>query len=79
MTQPDLLTLGSPGPHLDMVTLVPTWVSPGHGESDPHLVLTCNWEFSFPHGHDVDLVAAVFLASHVPRDSGPHQGLTGTW
>ena len=25
------------------------------------------------------LVAAVFLASHVPRDSGPHQGLTGTW
>ena len=27
----------------------------------------------------MDLVAAVFLASHVPRDSGPHQGLTGTW
>ena len=22
-----------------MVTLVPTWVSPGHGESDPHLCL----------------------------------------
>ena len=31
------------GLHLDMVTLVPTWVSPEHGESDPHLVLTCNW------------------------------------
>ena len=26
------------GLHLDMVTLGPTWVSPGHGESDPHLV-----------------------------------------
>ena len=24
-----------------------------------------------PNGHHVDLVAAVFLASHVPRDSGP--------
>ena len=23
--------------------------------------------------------AHVFLASHVPRDSGPHEGLTGTW
>ena len=31
------------GLHLDMVTLGPTWVSTAHGESDPHLVLTCNW------------------------------------
>ena len=27
----------------------------------------------------MDLVAAVFLVCHVPRDSGPHQGLTGNW
>ena len=62
-----------------MVTLVPTWVSPGHGESDLHLDLTCNWLFSFPHGHHVDLVAVVFLVSNVPRDPDPHQGLTRTW
>ena len=27
----------------------------------------------------MDLVAAVFLTSHVPFVSGPHQGLTCTW
>ena len=43
VTQPDLLSLVFTSPHMDMVTLVTTSVSPGHGESDPHLVLTCNW------------------------------------
>ena len=79
------------GLHLDMVTLVPTWVSPEHGESDPHLVLTCNWGFSFPRGHHVDLVAAVFLllmylvtlvptrASPGPVECGCHLHLTWSW
>ena len=43
VTQPDLLTLVFTWAYLDMVTLVPTWVSPGQVESDPHLVLTFNW------------------------------------
>ena len=86
-----MVTLFTNSDQADLLTMVFTWatpghgdtgshlVSPGHGESDPHLDLTCNWGFSFPHGHHVDLVAAVFIASHVPSDSGPHQGLTGTW
>ena len=38
-----------PGPHLDLVTLVPTWISPepgdtpGAGDTGPQLVLNRTW------------------------------------
>ena len=75
----------------DLLTLVFTWSTLGHGDTGSHLGLTRTWLVGSPPGphlsplilvptwNHVDLVAAVFLASHVPRDYGPHQGLTGTW
>ena len=33
----------TPGPHLHLVTLVPTWTSPGSRDSGPHLELTYIW------------------------------------
>ena len=57
------------GPHLDLVTLVPTWASSGHGSSA--------WPAVWPH---LDLVSGfVTWASLMPSDTGPHVGLTWTW
>ena len=47
VTQPDLLSLVFTSPHMDMVTLVTTSVSPGHGESDPHLGLNVTGDSRF--------------------------------
>ena len=50
-----------PGPHLDLVNLVPIWASPSPGDFVPHL----------------DLIAVdSFLASPGTGDSDPKHGLT---
>ena len=56
-------------PHLDLVTLVPTWTSLGHFSSV--------WPAVWPH---LDLVSGILTwASPMPSDTGPHVGLTWTW
>ena len=55
------------GPHLDLVTLVPTWASSGH--------VSTAWPAGWP---PLDLVRVVATwASHIPGDTSPHVGLTG--
>ena len=69
------------GPHLDLVTLVPTWASSGHGSTA--------WPLGWPH---LDLViGGATWVSPIPGDtgptwaslglveSGPHLGLTQSW
>ena len=81
MPQPDLVTLvlnwtstgpseyAPCGPDLDLVTLVTTSASSGHGSTA--------WPADWPH---VDLVSEVVTwASLMPGDTGPHVGLTWTW
>ena len=75
-----LVTLILTGPHLDLVTLVPTWASPVSGDSGPHLDLSWTWCLSFQHGPHLDLVTLVLsLASPGPGVSRPHFDLTQTW
>ena len=75
-----------------MVTLVPTWTSPGSGDSGPQFGLTWTWCLSSPLGPNsellnlapyklhADLVTLVpSYASIRPDESGPHVGLTWTW
>ena len=58
-----------PGPHLDLVNLVPIWASPSPGDFVPHLDLIAVDSRvpgnSGPH-----------LASSGPSDSGPYLGFT---
>ena len=78
----------SPGPHPYLVTQVPTWESPGPGESGPYLVSLSPGGF-IPH---LDLIAVDSLlvspgtgdsdpnwASPRSGDSGPHLGIIDTW
>ena len=83
------------GPLLDLVTLVPTWASSGHGSTAwpagwPHLDLVSlvpTWSSSghgsseWPAGWlQLDLVSGLATwASPMPGDTGPHVGLTWTW
>ena len=83
------------GPHIDLVSQVPTWSSSGHGSTAwpagwPHLdlvTLMSTWASSrhgssaWPAGWpDLDLVSGVATwASHMQCDTGPHVGLTWTW
>ena len=64
-----LHTLASTGPddagpirglNLDLETVVPTWVSPGPGDSRSHMNHTWTWN------------CGVLVDSHLPGDSGPH-------
>ena len=81
-----------PGPHLDLVGLVPIWGSPGpgsfglhlpqlkHNDSDPYLNLywTCLL-WSLP-GHLWELDTLLYnWASPGSVDSGPHLDLTWIW
>ena len=83
------------GPYLDLVTLVPTWASSGHGSTawpvGWHLLnlvtLVPTWASSgdgssaWPAGWPhLDLVSGVATwASPMPFDTGPHVGLPLTW
>ena len=83
------------GPHLDLVTLVPTWASSGRGFTAwpvgwPQLDLVTlipTWASSghgssaWPPGWPhLDLVSGVATwGSPIPGDKGPHVGLTLTW
>ena len=76
-----------PGPHLDLVNLVPIWASQSPGDFVPHLELIAV-DSSWPHlelvtlilsARHPDLVTLVFTwASLVPGDSVPHMRLTWT-
>ena len=52
----DLVTLDPPGPLLDLVTLFPTWTSPGSGDSGPQFGLTWTWCLSSPLGSNSELL-----------------------
>ena len=70
------MTVVTPGPHLDLVNLVPIWASPSHGDFVPHLDLIAVVPFlASPGTGDSDPIRAT------PRsgDSGPHLGVIGTW
>ena len=83
------------GPHLDLMTPVPTWASSGHGSTSwpagwPHLdlvTLVATWEssghgsYAWPEGWPLlDLVSVVATcASPILGDTGTHLGLTWTW
>ena len=85
----------APGPHFDLVALVSTWASSGHGFTAwptgwPHLdlvTLVPTWASS-GHGSSpspagwphLDLVSGVAnCASPVHGDTGPHVALNWTW
>ena len=55
----DLVTLVPPGIHLDPVTLVPTWTSPGSGDCGPHLGFTWIWGLRSPSGPHLALLTMV--------------------
>ena len=70
------MTVVPPGPHLDLVNLVPFWASPSPGDFVPHLDLIAVDTFlASPGTGDSDPICAT------PRsgDSGPHLGVIGTW
>ena len=63
-----LMTLGPHlGLNLDLLTMDPTWVSPGPGDSSSHMNQRGPGD------------CGVLPASHLPGDSGPDQGLTWIW
>ena len=65
-----------PGPHLDLVNLVPILASLSPGDFVPHLDLIAVDSFiASPGPGDSDPICA----SHRPGDSGPHLGMIGTW
>ena len=76
-----------PGPHLELVNLVPFWASPRPGDFVPDLDLIA-WTLSCPHLELVTLILSVphpdlvtlvlTWASLVPGDSVPHLSLTWT-
>ena len=64
------------GPHLDLVNLVPIWVSPSPGGFVPHRDLIAVDSFlASPGTGDSDPICA----SPSPGDSGPHLGIIGIW
>ena len=78
---------------MNLVTLVPTWASSGHGSSAwpagwPHLELVSGFATWASHiaGDSIPLVGLLDLVNLVltwscprPGDSGHHLGLTWTW
>ena len=73
----DLLPLIPLGLHVYLVTPVPTWASPGSGDSGPHLDITWIWGLWSTPGSDLHLVTLVLsLASPGPGVSRPHLDLT---
>ena len=65
-----------PGPHLDLVNLVPIWASPSPGDFVPHLDLIAVDSFlASPGTGDSDSICA----SRRLGDSGPDLGIVGTW
>ena len=69
-------TLYPSGPHLDLVNLVPIWVSPRSGDFDPHLdLIAVNSFLASPATGDSDPI----YASPRSGDSGPHLGIIRTW
>ena len=65
-----------PGPHLDLVNLVPTWASPSPGDFVPKMDLIAVDSFlASPGTGDSDPICV----SPIPGDSGPHMGIIGTW
>ena len=65
-----------PGPHLDLVNLVPIWASPSPGDFVPPLDLIAVDNFLAPPGTGDD---ESNWASPRSGDSGPHLGIIGTW
>ena len=62
--------------HPDVVTLVPTWISPEPGDSGPLLGPTRSWGHWPSTGPHMDLVNLVPIwASPTPRDFVPHLDL----
>ena len=57
------------GPHMDLVTLIPTWASSGHG--------SIAWPAGWPHLDLVTLVPTWASSGHVPLH-GLQVGLTWT-
>ena len=65
-----------PGPHLDLVNLVPTWATPSPGDFVPPLdLIAVDFFLASPGTGDSDPI----WASPRPGDSGPHLGILGTW
>ena len=74
------MTLFEHGPHLDLVTLVPSWTSPASGDSSLLVGLTWTWGVGLPPAPHLELLTLVLSrASPVPGDPGAHLGLTWTW
>ena len=66
------MTLFEHGPHLDLVTLVPSWTSPASGDSSLLVGLTWTWGVGLPPGPHTYLVTQVpTWASFGPVESGP--------
>ena len=66
----------TPGPHLDLVNLVPTWATPSAGDFVPHLdLIAVDFFLASPGSGDSDPI----WASPIPGDSGRHLGILGTW
>ena len=83
------MTVVPPGPHLDLVNLVPIWASPSPGDFVPHLDLIAEDSFlaspgtgdSDPISRHPDLVTLVLTWASlvlVPGYSVPHLSLTWT-
>ena len=67
-----MVTLFEHGPHLDLVTLVPSWTSPASGDSSLLVGLTWAWGVGLPPGPHTYLVTQVpTWASFGPVESGP--------
>ena len=74
-----MMTVELSGPHPDLVTLVPIWMSPGPGDSGTPLGLNQVlglWYSTVPH---LDLVNMLHLGLIGPGDSDPNLGIIGTW
>ena len=80
MVLPDLVTVVPTGTHLDLMSLIPTWASPGPGVSGTHLSTIGTWLHYSLTGTYLDLITLVFTWTTPGHgDTGTHLGLTWNW